>query len=136
MTTIKLGDKVRVHRNLQAQARGLPGHWTVTVGNKTVNVDTITLRAAVPAYWRGRDGSDGRAPTGQNLTIGGGKRTVHAWFDGIVCEAPRSAGVEVTYNPKTRAGLPFFHTPNGREVTACGVLHFATDGRAYGDDVR
>lgn len=101
--TPAIGTKVRVHFNLFAADKGEPA-WIVTVGGlKVCATDSITIANAKPVYWVGRDGRDGKKPTGQYLSTHGGKRTVHAWIEGVVCAAPAGDGVAITYNPKRSA---------------------------------
>jgi hypothetical protein len=86
-----IGEKVRVHKNLQRERAGLPDHWSVTVGGLVIaNVESIILADVTPHYW------DGGRPR-NNATQ---KRKVHAWLCGTVAARVKGAFAgEVRYNP-------------------------------------
>lgn len=121
-----IGTRVRVHFNLFAADKGEPA-WIVTVGGvKLCAVDSIALADCKPVYWAGRDGSDGRKPTGQWLSTHGGKRTVHAWIDGTVCAAPAGARVAISYNPKR--GNKFYERETGKPFQCAAFVVFTASG--------
>lgn len=131
MRTSKLppiGTRVRVHLNLHRAAKGMPDAWSVTVGGKNVAyVAWVALCDVVPKYLR----------TKQAGTLAGGKRTVHAWLEGTLCEMPLAAWhTRVYYNPKTRPQFSEFHTREGKTITGARTVVFTPDHRAYADGVR
>jgi hypothetical protein len=59
---------------------------------------------------------------------------VHAWIDGdLLTDKPRvnGAGTEISYNPKNRPNLPYFHTRDGLRVTRAQTIVFAANRKAY-----
>lgn len=126
MTAPAIGTRVRVHYNLQAAAKCEPA-WIVTIGGiKVAAVDEIALSDCAPVYWQGRDGSNGKKPTGQWLSTHGGKRTVHAWIEGTVCAAPQGTRTEITYNPKR--GTKFHERISGKVFQCAAYVHFTAAG--------
>ena len=130
------GARVRVHFNLQRD------DWVITQDNLVIAyVDTVALENASPRYYRGRRATLDKKATGQALSCNGGKRTVHAWFEGnLVTSKPRvsaSAATEIAYNPHDAnpALRREFHTRAGRlfhETDTIALVVFAKDLKAYG----
>lgn len=114
-----IGDKVKVHKNLQAAERGLPGDWTVTVKGKTYNAISICLAGVKFHVW---DLGQKRARIG--------KRTVHLWACGKVCAVPQGLNATALhYAPKEQT--PGMVTrQSGEPVEACEFLHFTAHNGA------
>lgn len=117
-----IGTKVRVHLNLHRAAKGLPDSWSITVGGKNVAyVADVAIRDVTPKYLR----------TKQAFTCAGNKRTVHAWLEGTLCEAPAGERTEICYNPVKRPQLTEFHTREGKTVSSARYVVFTADRRAW-----
>lgn len=127
-----IGTRVRVHLNLHRAAKGLPDAWSITIAGKNVAyVASVCLRDVTPKYLR----------TKQAGTLAGGKRTVHAWLEGTLCDMPAGEVetwecVRVCYNPKARPQCTEFHTPTGATITGARYVAFTGDRRAYAFGVR
>lgn len=117
-TPWNIGDRVKVHKNLQAAERGLPGNWTVTFKGKTYNAADICLAGVKFHVW----------PLGQKRSRIG-KRTVHLWAKGKVCAVPEGLNqTALHYHPRelTQGMVTREHAD---PVSKCEFLHFtARDG--------
>jgi hypothetical protein len=108
-----IGDKVTVHKNLQAAARGLPGDWSVTYKGKVQNAVSVCL-SNVTFH------ADKTKQAFSRIN----KRSVHLWARGIVCEVPHNLKqTPLHYAPKegTRGMI---RRDNGADVERCEYLEF------------
>ena len=118
-----IGTRVRVHFNLRTRL------WSITInGTVVADVAEVTLRDVTRHIWRGRDGSDGRGKTGQQLSLVG-KRTVHAWFVGTISKPHTGAETEITYHPRRDTE---FTTRDGTRVYGARFVRFDSQRKAWG----
>ena len=111
--SIEPGERVRVHRNLNAD-----GLWVIKAhrGGKWIHCGchaAVTLEDVTPGYY-------GKTPEGALARIAKrGRRDVVAWLCGTYAGVSATAtGELVTYNPARRGD---FHTRDGQAFTACRV---------------
>lgn len=108
-TSLEIGQKVRVHKNLHR------GDWSITVRGRVVaHVASICL---ADVTFKIRE-------TARLQVIERRCRQVHAWCEGVVCALPQGDRTPITYNPY-RCGS--FTTRNGKPLAHCEIVHMTTD---------
>ena len=119
-----LGQKVRVHYALTGPNAG---RWSITQRGKVVaNVDGCVVQDATPVIsekMRQRVSH----PKGCGCSSKCGRRTVHAWIEGILIAtdsdtAPIDGARVVSYNPRTAAH--FYHVDDSTPFDGAPVVVF------------